>query len=98
LNARPQGGYNINGNTASLLLPTQFSCEITVEDDGEMEPTSYSRHNRTGLDMISRKIAILSAYTFLLLYMPPLRVFGLSNELVDHLLTPHYFCLVCEIE
>lgn len=30
-----------NGNTASLLpelLRTQFSCEITVEDDGEMEP------------------------------------------------------------
>jgi hypothetical protein len=26
------------------------------------------------------------------------RVFGLRNELVHHLLTPHYFCLVCEME
>jgi hypothetical protein len=24
-----------------------------------------------------------------------IRVFGLKNELVHHLLTPHYFCLVC---
>jgi hypothetical protein len=27
-----------------------------------------------------------------------IRVFGLMNELVHHLLTPHYFCLVCGIE
>jgi hypothetical protein len=26
------------------------------------------------------------------------RVFGLRNELVYHLLTPHYFCLVCGME
>jgi hypothetical protein len=26
------------------------------------------------------------------------RVFGLRNELVHHLFTPHYFCLVCEME
>jgi hypothetical protein len=26
------------------------------------------------------------------------RVFGLRNELVYHLLTPHYFCLFCGIE
>jgi hypothetical protein len=26
------------------------------------------------------------------------RVFGLRNELVYHLLTFHYFCLVCGIE
>jgi hypothetical protein len=26
------------------------------------------------------------------------RVFGLRNELVHHLLTPHYFCLVCGME
>jgi hypothetical protein len=27
-----------------------------------------------------------------------IRVFGLRNELVHHLLTPHYFCLVCGME
>jgi hypothetical protein len=26
------------------------------------------------------------------------RVFGLRNELVHYLLTPHYFCLICGIE
>jgi hypothetical protein len=26
------------------------------------------------------------------------RVFGLSYELVHHILTPHYFCLVCGME
>jgi hypothetical protein len=28
----------------------------------------------------------------------PNRVFGLRNELVHHLLNPHYFCLVCGME
>jgi hypothetical protein len=28
----------------------------------------------------------------------PNGVFGLRNELVHHLLTPHFFCLVCEME
>lgn len=31
-------------------------------------------------------------------YGSSFRVFGLRNELVHHLLTPHYFCLVCGIE
>jgi hypothetical protein len=26
------------------------------------------------------------------------KVFGLRNELVHHLLTPHFFCLVCGMD
>jgi hypothetical protein len=51
-------------------------------------------------DYLLYVIIIMLIYGIKIIQKMPifLTVFGLSNQLVSHLLTPHYFCLVCGIE
>ena len=50
------------------------------------------------LQACSCEIISKTSITFWSLTLESYGVFGLRNEVVHHLLIPHFFCLVCEME